>query len=361
MTSRIRNTAIGTAAAAAATAGGYALGGPALAGYALFSTALCGAAAVLWLQARRADASQRGRDADLARLTERITALTERMDRQRHSQEQDLRRLGDRVDAVRERTDLVPAEVRRMALEADRTGELAAVLDEVRDGVAAFPAKTRRLIREWNRMVYAEIEDLTALYRDIEPDRALPPLHGWAAGPDLARYLYLQVVEHGRTRVLECGSGSTTVVLAYALRSLGRGHVHSLEHDPRFAELTRTMLKERGLDEWATVVDAPLAEVEIGGAPWRWYDPDAVPASEIDLLLVDGPPGTTGPQARYPALPVLIDRLAEDALVVLDDTRRDDEHRIGERWAAEFEGWAFKSLPHDHGTLVLRREAEPGA
>jgi predicted O-methyltransferase YrrM len=361
MTSRISTAAVGTVAAAAAAAGGYALGGPALAGYALFSTALCGAAAVLWRQARGAEARQRRRDADLARLAKQVASLSQGLDRQRKSQDQGLRALGERVDAIGERVDLVPDRTQRLALEGDRTGELAAVLDEVRDSVASFPAKTRRLVREWNRMVYAELEDLTALYRDIEPDRALPPLHGWAAGPDLARYLYLQVVEHQRTRVLECGSGSTTVVLAYALKSVGRGHVHALEHEPRFAEATRRMLKERGLDEWATVVNAPLTEVEIEGALWRWYDPAAVPVAGIDLLLVDGPPGTTGPQARYPALPVLVDRLAEDAVVVLDDTRRNDEHRIGERWAEVFEGWAIKSLPHDHGTLVLSREAKPGA
>lgn len=361
MTSRISAAAIGTVAAAAAAAGGYALGGPALAGYALFSAALCGAATVLWRQARGAEARQRRRDAQLAQLTEQVASLSERLERHRRSQERDSRKLRERVDAVGARVDLVPAETHRLARESDRTAELAAVLDDVRDGVASFPAKTRRLVREWNRMVYAEIEDLTALYRDIEPDRALPPLHGWAAGPDLARYLYLQVVEEQRTRVLECGSGSTTVVLAYAVKSVGRGHVHALEHEPRFAEATRRMLKERGLDAWATVVDAPLTEVQVEGSPWRWYDPAAVPAASIDLLLVDGPPGTTGPQARYPALPVLIDRLAEDAVVVLDDTRRNDEHRIGERWAEAFEGWTIKSLPHDHGTLVLSRRPAPAS
>ncbi|RRR96463.1 class I SAM-dependent methyltransferase [Glycomyces terrestris] len=359
MTPRIRTIAIGAAAAAAAAAGGYALGGPALAAYALLSTSLCGAAAVLWRQARRAEARQTRRDADLARLAEQVASLSQGLDRQHRSHEKSLRRLGERVGALGERIDLVPGETRRLALEGDRTAEIAAVLDDVRDGVASFPAKTRRLVREWNRMVYAEIEDLTALYRDIEPDRALPPLHGWAAGPDLARYLYRRVVEDGRTRVLECGSGSTTVVLAYALKSVGRGHVHALEHDPRFAEATRAMLKERGLDQWATVLDAPLTDVEVEGAPWRWYDPAVLPAAPIDLLLVDGPPGTTGPQARYPALPVLVDRLAEDAVVVLDDTRRDDEHRIGERWAERFEGWSLRSLPHDHGTIVLSREPKP--
>ena len=64
----------------------------------------------------------------------------------------------------------------------------------------------------------------------------------------------------------------------------------------------------------------------------QWYD-DAVVAAGldaalqgdlIDLLLVDGPPAYAVGHglARYPALPVLRDRLAPGATVVLDDVER---------------------------------------
>jgi hypothetical protein len=49
---------------------------------------------------------------------------------------------------------------------------------------------------------------------------------------------------------------------------------------------------------------------------------------EIDLLLVDGPPGSLGEMARYPALHVLESQLASNAVVILDDADRPDErHR----------------------------------
>jgi hypothetical protein len=115
------------------------------------------------------------------------------------------------------------------------------------------------------------------------------------------------------------------------------------------------MLEERGLSKWAEVVDAPLTEVKIDGRTWRWYDPAILPEGPFDLLLVDGPPASVGDEARYPAVPMLSGRLADDALVVLDDTRRPDERAIGERWAEEFDGFALESLAHDHGTLVLKR------
>lgn len=243
----------------------------------------------------------------------------------------------------------------------ERFARFQEVQEATRDELASMPKSNRLLMRAWSRVVYAEIEDLLALYRDIGPDQALPPMHGWAAGPDLARFLYREVVEHGRSAVLECGSGSTTVILAYACRTIGAGRVVALEHDPKFAAATRKMLEERGLTKWAEVRDAPLTEVGVGDATWRWYDPASLVEGPFDLVLVDGPPGSTGPEARYPAVPLLLDRLADDALVVLDDARRADERAIGDRWVAEFDGFSLEWLDHDHGTLLLQRGTDDAA
>lgn len=211
------------------------------------------------------------------------------------------------------------------------------------------------------RGLYARFEDLLALYRDLDPDRSLPRTRGWAAGPELLRFLYEEVRTRRRTRLVECGSGTTTVVLAHAMRSLGSGKVTALEHDPRYAAFTRDELTGRGLDEWAEVVDAELVDVPIDGAVWRWYDPAAIPAGAIDMLVVDGPPGATGPEARYPALPLLADRLTEDALIVLDDSDRPDERAIARRWAERFPQFHSQRLGHERGTLVLRRTASEAA
>ncbi|WP_112133141.1 class I SAM-dependent methyltransferase [Glycomyces dulcitolivorans] len=355
MSFRIRAALAGIAALAAAAAAGYALGGAPLAGYALFSTALAGAALLLWRQSRRAQAEERRRHAAVANLGDKVAVLSRRVKRLQESQEQGQRHLAERIDATYARIRQVPGDTRRLVREDDKTERVTAAIAAVREDVEAIPRMTRRLVREWNRIVYAEVEDLTALYRDIEPDRALPPMHGWAAGADLARYLYREVAEFGRSSVLECGSGTSTVILAYAFRARGEGRVVALEHDPRFAAATRQLIEERGLADWAEIVDAPLADVGVGDTAWRWYDLECIPKGPFDLLLVDGPPASVGPEARYPAVPLLVDRLAEDALVVLDDTRRPDERAIGERWADEMEGFTLESLGHDHGTLVLKR------
>ena len=61
-----------------------------------------------------------------------------------------------------------------------------------------------------------------------------------------------------------------------------------------------------------------------------------MPASKIDMLVIDGPPVSVGPLARYPVGPNLFPRLSAGATVFLDDTEREDEKRIVERWMQEF-------------------------
>ena len=148
-----------------------------------------------------------------------------------------------------------------------------------------------------------------------------------------------------RREVVELGAGVSTIVLARLMRERG-GRIASVEHEPAWAALVRRELERDGLDSVATLVEAPLAPhpAALGNAPW--YAPealDALPESGIELLLVDGPPGYGEGMAlsRYPALPVLADRLAPGALVALDDAERDGEREVLQRWERELPGWNF--------------------
>ena len=86
----------------------------------------------------------------------------------------------------------------------------------------------------------------------------------------------------------------------------------------------------------------------IGGTEYQWYDPEIfTDISEIDLLVVDGPPEIVGSEARYPAVPLLEQRLAAKAMIVLDDAERNDEDRIAARWVAEFSGLQRVPSLHD--------------
>lgn len=72
-------------------------------------------------------------------------------------------------------------------------------------------------------------------------------------------------------------------------------------------------------------------------AALRWYDPAALSdLADIDVLLVDGPPKATGPHPRYPALPVLREQLAADAVIFADDVERPDEAANVDAWCAQW-------------------------
>jgi len=184
--------------------------------------------------------------------------------------------------------------------------------------------------------------------------RPLPPMRAWAGFPDFLSYLYRLVRAAEPPLVVECGSGVSTVVIATALAQIGRGSLVSLEHDEWYASRTRSWLVARHLDNHAEVLVAPLGYSDVAPHnPWyqhAWVEDDP---REIDLLVVDGPPGSTADRARYPAVPLLSARFSCDCVIVLDDVNRDDEREVLEVWEELLPGYETMVLPHVKGTGVL--------
>jgi predicted O-methyltransferase YrrM len=138
------------------------------------------------------------------------------------------------------------------------------------------------------------------------------------------------VIIHGRRTIVECGSGNSTIYVARALRqNAAGGRIIALEHDERWAGLTRRLLEMDGLTDHATVIHAPLVD--------GWYDRSAIPRiEEIDLLVVDGPPAYEDDrtESRAPALDFFAADMARDSTVILDDAHRQGERQVLERWMA---------------------------
>jgi predicted O-methyltransferase YrrM len=136
--------------------------------------------------------------------------------------------------------------------------------------------------------------------------------------------------------------------------TLGGGRIVSIDHDPDYAEVTKANLEAHGFRDLVTVQHAPLVVVELDGQIWKYYDPLAFGnLSSIDMLIIDGPPASVQNTARYPALPLLLDRLSPEVTVLLDDAGRSDELETLRLWKNRYPQLTIQEFPTEKGTAVL--------
>jgi len=195
------------------------------------------------------------------------------------------------------------------------------------------------------RRSFRQLESLLWLQREADLHYPIGWTRGWAASPDFLLEIYQYVVRSRPQLILELGSGVSSIVIASALRKLGTGRLISIDHDENYGAQTRLNLESAGLDRLSEVRIASLKQVSSatvgmqspGGSDWVWYD-QAIFADiqNIDMVVIDGPPEKTGPLARYPAVPLLIDKLNPRAMLFLDDAARAQEREILGLWEQNF-------------------------
>ncbi len=183
----------------------------------------------------------------------------------------------------------------------------------------------------------------------------LPYTKDWSAAADFVQLIVDEVFATKPQTIVECSSGLTTLMLARACQMVGQGRVYSLENGPEYAQNCRDNLKRYQLDEIATVIAAPLVDTVVGDKTFQWYSIAGLKEQQIDMLVIDGPPGFIQQHSRYPALPVLMERLADNCSVFLDDATRDDEKELVAMWLKEYPEFEHHYLDYERGCSVLRR------
>lgn len=196
---------------------------------------------------------------------------------------------------------------------------------------------------------------LDILEQELSLSHPLPPTRGWAASPDFLLTIARHAREAKPSRIVECSSGVSTLVLASCLRDNGKGHVYSLEHEETFAAATRAHLEREGLSEWATVLHAPLVEHDINGRRFTWYDDAVLPEDRFDMVVVDGPPHLVGEMARFPAGQRLFTRLSEGGTAFADDANREEEEATLSAWRRDFPAFEEASFFCEKGCRSFRR------
>ena len=193
---------------------------------------------------------------------------------------------------------------------------------------------------------YRQSEAMQQLLSLLKFSAPVPPTRSWAASPDLLLTLAQLVRKHNPKLVVELGSGVSTLVVAKA----GAKKVISIDHSGEFADKTREILKEhkvRGVEIRVAQLKAHISGVD-------WYDTAVIKdLKRIDLLIVDGPPGSKNSEARMPARAEFIAKLSPKAIIVIDDVNREGERKLAEAFAKALPNHVLTIYPHEKGTAVI--------
>jgi len=206
-------------------------------------------------------------------------------------------------------------------------------------------AQTGRIKDELGN-VYHQFEAVEQLLPILKLSAPIPPSRGWAASPDFLLTL-AHVTKKVKPRLtVELGSGISTLVLAKS----GAKKIISLDHSNEFGSQTREMLLSHGVRG----VDIRIHELETYPRGYKWYAKSTFKGiAKIDLLVIDGPPSSTNPDARYPAFEHLIPLLSPRATVILDDVYRDEERKLADAIAKALPNHVLTILSHEKGTAVI--------
>ncbi|TXL62320.1 class I SAM-dependent methyltransferase [Aeromicrobium terrae] len=240
------------------------------------------------------------------------------------------------------------------------TNEVIHRLKLMRDGFVdpTKPGLLRQITRE-SQSTFEQVQATINLFTLADVKAPVPPMRGWAVSPDALNILVQEMLVVRPSVVVECGSGVSTLFLALTAKQVGLDvRIVALDHDAEYAGKTNRMLALHGVDDIAMARFAAIEPVSTDDGERPWYALSAIEdLTDIGLLFIDGPPKATAPLARYPALPQLWDRLAPDSSIVLDDTNRQDEQEIIERWTASHQELSIEEFSTEKGMHVLRRSA----
>ncbi|GAA3528234.1 FkbM family methyltransferase [Zobellella aerophila] len=235
-----------------------------------------------------------------------------------------------------------------------------------------------------------QIECFIGIQNYLEKGSKPLSFHGWPISPDLGLYLIGLIDANDYDCIIEFGSGTSTLLMAKALQRKQYSlttknikkksktknkkqktnksnyntlpHIISFEHDIIYHRKTTKLLSDNNIEHLVELVHAPLVDYQYtDDTQFLYYDCQetlnklAVSLKEKKaniMVLVDGPPGATNKNARFPALPNLIQSLPDHQLtLVMDDYNRPEEQEIIELW---------RKITTDHDFIVEVIACEKG-
>jgi len=222
-------------------------------------------------------------------------------------------------------------------------------------------------IRSWlsKRIQFARREDINNLYKQISsfidlkdiigPNVPMGPLRGWALSPDALLIVLRDITERPSPRVVEFGSGESTIAIAAALKRRGDGTLTSFEHNEKFSRNIAERLRRADLASHVDLRVIPLRHYK-GTASVPSFDSYDLSDQDIefDVAIVDGPINILGSVTRSVPLEWAVSRLRRNGTIYLDDASREGERAAVEGLRAKWQGVVEEWLDCEKGLLRLR-------
>lgn len=178
--------------------------------------------------------------------------------------------------------------------------------------------------------------------------------HSWPISADFALCLVQQLVLKPYDLVIEFGSGMSTVLVAKTLASMAERNgtrqtqFVSFDHLDSYYQQTLAYVQQAGLEKAVQLLLTPIEDWQAAdGQVYPYYSCQSTLAKLAKqrqairkriLVIVDGPPAATGPQARYPAGPLLMEHFPNVHIdFLMDDYIREDEKQVVQHWLADME------------------------
>jgi predicted O-methyltransferase YrrM len=180
-------------------------------------------------------------------------------------------------------------------------------------------------------------------------------LSRYSAAPDFVELIYEVIRRRPIERILEIGSGSTSIYISAFLRYRGRGKLICLEENISWANLVQSeinlFLLERVEEVIVKVIHSPLEYYP--SLDTRYYNLDSANLDEegpFDLLIIDGPGDL---KLRWPAFSLIRKHLSPSATIILDDGDTDFIRSIVQTWKNQDQSLQTRYYPTIKGTWIL--------
>jgi len=214
-------------------------------------------------------------------------------------------------------------------------------------------------------IAYQQLESLIPLINDLDIKKKLPNTRGYAASPDYLLKINEIIKEKKPNLILEAGSGVSTLVASYALKKYGGGKIISLDHNEKYAQQTKCELKKHNLENYAEVIYAPLKKhifpiSDLYSNYLVWYDTEAIISQidSIDLFIIDGPPIKGVKNARFPAFPIMFDKMKNGTIIILDDAKRKNEQETIRLWKKEYDCFEYEYIDNEKGLSIIKKTSK---